>query len=385
MGAVRFFLALSVAVTHGSGGKFLGATALLNPITAVQGFYIISGFLITMVLNERREYHRLGNFYISRYLRLWPTYFVVAVLSLIFVKWNMIFGNLDKMAPLTIAFVWLSNITLFVQDWFVFLRVDDGVLSLTNDFRAAPAPLIVDYLMAPQCWTLGVEMTFYAIAPFLCRRWWGAVVLFAIGATVRMAIAISHLPVDPWRYRFAPAEMMLFASGSIAYFAGRSLPRHFSRRALTLSATVAVGALCFIVLVENLSEPLYRHYFGGYMASINLANWQTLLVIALSCPFLFYGTRSVVADNLLGELSYPIYVSHIFVHDVAWHLYLGAPLAVQGGVYLLCVIAFSAALFWFVARPIDRLRARFGARDPTDGLRAGEGLVDDPKASAAAL
>ncbi len=45
-------------------------------MTAVQAFYVMSGFLITMVLAERREYARA--FYMSRYLRLWPTYAVIA-------------------------------------------------------------------------------------------------------------------------------------------------------------------------------------------------------------------------------------------------------------------------------------------------------------------
>jgi peptidoglycan/LPS O-acetylase OafA/YrhL len=54
MGTVRFLLALSVVVTHSPSDSLLGIH-FLNASTAVQSFYVISGFLITMVLNERTE------------------------------------------------------------------------------------------------------------------------------------------------------------------------------------------------------------------------------------------------------------------------------------------------------------------------------------------
>src|SRR5580700_8718570 len=83
MGVVRFLLALCVVVTHAPGGTILGVR-LLNGIVAVQSFYVISGFLITMILNERKQYRKISNFYLSRYLRLWPVYIIVALLSFLF-------------------------------------------------------------------------------------------------------------------------------------------------------------------------------------------------------------------------------------------------------------------------------------------------------------
>jgi peptidoglycan/LPS O-acetylase OafA/YrhL len=32
----------------------------------------------------------LTNFYVSRYLRLWPSYIVVAILTLFWVKWELV-------------------------------------------------------------------------------------------------------------------------------------------------------------------------------------------------------------------------------------------------------------------------------------------------------
>ena len=125
MGILRFLLALSVAVAHAPGGKLSGF-GLLNAYTAVQAFYIISGFLITMVLNERKSYRSAINFYTSRYLRLWPAYLVVALLSLILFKWSAMSSLLPAMSVSAIAFIAFSNLTLFFQDWFPFLEFDQG-------------------------------------------------------------------------------------------------------------------------------------------------------------------------------------------------------------------------------------------------------------------
>jgi peptidoglycan/LPS O-acetylase OafA/YrhL len=71
MGTLRFLLAATVAYGHVMGANMSGV--LTDSGTAVQAFYIISGFLIAFILNER--YARLGDFYRSRLLRLMPGYY----------------------------------------------------------------------------------------------------------------------------------------------------------------------------------------------------------------------------------------------------------------------------------------------------------------------
>lgn len=104
MGTLRFLLALCVVVTHAPGSKIFGHS-LLNGITAVQGFYVISGFLITMVLNTRAEYRDVSQFYLSRYLRLWPAYAVVALLTLVILKGSAFVSAFDKLDALGLLFI----------------------------------------------------------------------------------------------------------------------------------------------------------------------------------------------------------------------------------------------------------------------------------------
>ena len=75
MGAVRFTLALSVAVWHLPGAPF----RLLNAAVAVLAFFIISGFYMAMVLTEK--YPTVRSFYAARFLRLYPAYAAVAAFS----------------------------------------------------------------------------------------------------------------------------------------------------------------------------------------------------------------------------------------------------------------------------------------------------------------
>jgi peptidoglycan/LPS O-acetylase OafA/YrhL len=82
MGLLRFLLAVSVILNHAGllyGFGFVGGS------TAVEAFFIISGFYITLILNEK--YIKANNSYklfiTNRFLRLYPFYWIVLILSLL--------------------------------------------------------------------------------------------------------------------------------------------------------------------------------------------------------------------------------------------------------------------------------------------------------------
>ncbi|MFZ6693377.1 acyltransferase family protein [Undibacterium sp. SXout20W] len=76
MGTLRTLFAIAVVFAHCYGFLLVGGR------NAVQLFYMISGFLISFVLIEQRAYLRMKTFYINRFLRLYPVYFVVALMTL---------------------------------------------------------------------------------------------------------------------------------------------------------------------------------------------------------------------------------------------------------------------------------------------------------------
>jgi peptidoglycan/LPS O-acetylase OafA/YrhL len=357
LGTVRFLLALCVAATHASGATVLGFS-LFSGVTAVQCFYVISGFLITMVLNERPEYQSIPNFYLSRYLRLWPTYILVAVLTLFFAKGSELFTLSAMLNWPALAFVIFSNVTLFFQDWFMFLRPVAGHLVWTSAFGEQPGTQLNAFLLVQQCWTLGVELTFYAIAPFVCRRWWSVALLFAFGLCSRLIVASFNPTLDPWIYRFAPSEMMMFGAGGLAYFAGRAICPRFPL-ATRLACTVALALFAVIVFGSDYVTPFIAAHFGAVEPLLLVTYWPVTLLMILTVAPLFYGTRHNRIDRLLGEFSYPVYVSHVLVTELMFRHF---PKLHDAGnvIYILSVIVFSAALVFVVILPIDRLRRNNG-------------------------
>src|SRR5262245_33449300 len=80
MGLLRVMLALSVLLAHVGG---IGGYAITGGPLAVQAFFVISGFYMALVLNERYDRPELNRtFYVNRALRIYSLYAVFLLLSL---------------------------------------------------------------------------------------------------------------------------------------------------------------------------------------------------------------------------------------------------------------------------------------------------------------
>ena len=75
MGLLRTIFALSVVFSH------LGIYTFVGARNAVQIFYIISGFLISYILVESKNYPNIKHFYFNRILRIYPIYYFVVFIS----------------------------------------------------------------------------------------------------------------------------------------------------------------------------------------------------------------------------------------------------------------------------------------------------------------
>ena len=77
MGLLRLALAFAVLLGH----LPLAQYQFINAAFAVQGFYVVSGFYMALVLDGK--YSNVGLFYSNRLLRLFPTYFVMMAIAAI--------------------------------------------------------------------------------------------------------------------------------------------------------------------------------------------------------------------------------------------------------------------------------------------------------------
>ena len=133
MGLIRFLLAYSVVVGHFT-------------------FFQLTSWLVRIRQSWTwdTQYRSVKDFWINRFLRLYPAYFVIAAINLIV---NLIepgeLRNIFTFPPLLSAYLIFTNATMVLQDWAMFLGLQDGHLRFVSNFNNSNPP-IWRYLLIPQ-------------------------------------------------------------------------------------------------------------------------------------------------------------------------------------------------------------------------------------------
>lgn len=222
MGILRFILAISVVITHSSP---VFGVSIVGGQMAVQSFYIISGFYMSLILNEKYKKGSYKLFITNRFLRLYPIYWCVLILTVIWCvimyyssntlaenSLSVFINYFQNMDFTTVIFLIFINLFLFGQDIALFLGLNptSGGLFFTENFRNSN-PQVHSFIFVPQAWTVGLELMFYLIAPFLVRRKIVTIlILTAFTLCLKMFFYNSGFNHDPWTYRFFPTELLFF-------------------------------------------------------------------------------------------------------------------------------------------------------------------------------
>jgi peptidoglycan/LPS O-acetylase OafA/YrhL len=375
MGILRIYLALSVLAGH-SGVNVL-PWPMHTGLEAVQIFFLISGFYMALISNK---YHSALEFYASRFLRIFIPYYVILGIALLTcVIAGLIFGQWLDLAPylsfstgrngvLGFILAAISNLTLFFQDWIMFLQHDAGrSLSFTTDFRNSGYPLY-HYLLITQAWTVGIELTFYLLVPWLSRL--KTVYLFLIGATslglriyTYQTLGLSN---DPFSYRFFPFELALFVAGMLAY---RAYSRFLAKKD-RIQITRLVQYLVYIAVIllflhveERASLLVHRYIFHRaapkeYGRLITYAGWTVLI------PVLYHLTRNMQLDRFIGELSYPVYLLHALVIEIVDLALVRLAVSRQflGIISAIVTVSLAVLLYLMVFKPFEEHRQESARR-----------------------
>jgi peptidoglycan/LPS O-acetylase OafA/YrhL len=350
MGFLRTILAITVVFAH---SPWHGGFVFVGGRNAVQLFYIISGFLISYVINTNATYRNPWKFYINRALRIYPIYYVVALISLLVVPlWNHKLIDIYRNIPATAdVFLIFSNLFLFGQDWVMFSGIKNGHLVLTSDFLQSDF-LLFKGLLVRQAWTLGVELTFYALAPFILRNNRIVILLIILSLSIRgFLFSIGLGMSDPWTYRFFPAELSFFLFGALA---NQYLLPMWKRFILSTGLEWIPRAGTYILICFCLFYfliPAKEIFKAALLFSVFLT--------FLPLTFLYQNTSK--SDKAIGELSYPIYIGHLFaitvVGKLIGHHILPTPFMVAMGNVFFAII-FAYYLNKYISRRVEYLRVK---------------------------
>ena len=354
MGCIRLVLALVVVAFHmGAFPGYLG----MDGGAAVRFFFMISGFYMAMILNEKyvgRTGEQYRAFLKSRFLRIYPLYFLILALSLLA---SLGIGRHSLAGDLLYIPNYTDRGILGLPAWLAFTAANLGLVGISilsfyayvgpggglhwaGDVYSMPNPGF-RFFPVPQAWSLDLEIVFYCLAPLFIRDTRKVLVLAALSFGVN-ALFWLHVFGERTLYDLFPAQLWIFCLGALAYTRYRKIAAAPPRRPLMVAALAGVLALAaFYQLFPGVTGDLF-----------------CLGVMFLCLPYVFRLTKRVRWDRAIGELSYPVYLCHFLVLSVLEAL-TGAPVAgAMKLAALALVLGLSTLLYLAVARPLDAFRHR---------------------------
>lgn len=347
MGLFRLLLAVSVFMAHTINPKWIHGFGGEN---AVEIFFVISGFYIALILDK--TYDTKKSFYLNRFLRLYPMYYIVCALvilrAVLIPEFREVLLNFPSQV---LVLVNLANSFISGTDWVMFLQWREGGIHLGSYLNSELQ--IFTAMLIPQAWSLGIEVVFYLFAPLICKLRTRSVLFLGIFLIVIKGIAwIKGLNQDPWSYRFFIFELPMFIFGILLY---RFRKSNFSGFRISLGVIyVLTGVFYFGIAFINSNLHLDRKI-------------QFMALLMLVSVIILFGEQSSF-DTKIGELSYPFYISHILViSTVIWlSNRIQGPewfLTIKSSVWFplvtgLLLTTLLSMLLIRVNQPIERLRSR---------------------------
>lgn len=280
---LRLIFAVTVAVTHGmeihTGSQpFVGNTSVGN--LALDGFFILSGFLVT------RSYLRLDSplrYAWHRFLRIMPGFWV-CLLVVAFVA-----------APVAAVLQGMPAATAFTDapSSLRFVLVNSGLLMLQYDISGILDPTVADGSFNGALWTLFFEAACYALVlglgvlGLLRRHRW---TVLAVAGAFAVVTVLQEAGVETLVNDRVLRLGFVFVLGMVAYRFGDRIPT---------GGAVVLGA----VAVFGVSLFLFQDY-------------RVLGAAPLAYVFFWLGTRRRLSWSMRHDLSYGMYIYHWPVQQI---------------------------------------------------------------------
>ena len=334
LGWLRVLLALMVIDFHygffyGHVGpiliKQMGPLAWLHDgILAVFGFFILSGYLIADMVEERYPIKNggdFGHFLLGRYARIYPLYWIVltaciAAKASTQIEWGKV----------------IVNFLLFPYGFWSFFMNHKQFGELASHLTLSPA------------WTLSLDLVFYPIGAVLviARKFLplciGICIAFVAFASWMSPQGIGNIQYNWWRVQFYTSiepNLQAFLAGLLIRLKGRSLPR-----------PPFLAIIAFFVLLYTAYVPWGLGYSSVYFLYIAALTW----LVHHLC-----GAGRGPYESFLGNWTYSIYLIHIPIETLTIYL-LREHLGHLEIASFLIDISLASLIAIFIETPLEKLR-----------------------------
>ena len=327
-GTTRFILAVSVVVFH------LTNYSSVIGFYSVQGFFILSGYLMTSVMRNKYKYNITGItvFIIKRIVRIYPAYWFSILISLIVITLDPI---TSQMCHPFLTFPndfsqWISNIFLF------------GKTSSSK--------------LIPPGWSLLTEFFYYILISLYLTKYNTLIslwFLFSIFTTFYLNFYtddnnwIEYLYFDPL------SSSLSFSIGALIFVIAKKINILYN----IFQGTYSVIILNMIIITFFfISTTLFNPHCN--LKEFKVSYYINMTLIALIILILSNTTTTNLifkkTDSFLGELSYPLYLLHWPIYSAIQSLFWRLSLPNYDIVILLVVILSIIIISVFSIIPFER-------------------------------
>jgi len=341
---IRAVSILGIMANHGGFGWAAGG------VISVNVFFVLSGFLITMLLMKEWTQSgtiRLRAFWARRARRLLPALFVLLgaiALWAVFVT--------SSVSPSSIRGDALSTL-LYVNNW-------HQILSGRSYFAqvSGASPLL-------HTWTLAIEEQFYLIWPIVViavLKWWRSprvllvVAVLGVVASVAEMAFLFHPAVDPSRLYYGTdtraQDIMTGAALGILLF---KRPRASTDRSRVACSSLAVlGMVVFVAEWMRINHSTDLTYRGGFLlADLMVATvilGVTMAPTGIPARILAFGPLAYV-----GRISYGLYLWHWPIFLLLSHARTGLDGWALFALRLVVTFAAALASWYLVETPVRQM------------------------------
>ncbi|WP_181306150.1 acyltransferase [Rufibacter sp. XAAS-G3-1] len=251
---------------------------------AVTIFFVLSGFLITLILLNEKKHNGIINikhFYLKRILRIWPLYFLIICIT-IFISY------------LSPAFYWSSNNSSYIY----YLLFIGNVAYVTNNIIS---PIVT-------FWSISVEEQFYLFWPLLISRkkiikvLFGFLIIFSI---IKIGLRVLDNSYAYWL--ITETRFSCMAIGGIGAYIHVNKNKYLNVIYHPASQIISWIFFTSVLLYKPVNiASIFNHEIYSLFFLIVIINLSTNIKI----PYMIF--NNLIFDYL-GKISYGIYCWHALI------------------------------------------------------------------------